>query len=238
MTLTHQFAQSENTRIHYLDTKELADSSLTPVLICPGLSETAEEYDDLLKHLLPRRAIVLSFRGRGKSDTPVYGYNLNEHIADIEAVVASAGLKYFHLYGFSRGVSYALGYAKNHPAHISSLLLGDYPAEHKKMPEDWADDYIHNYLIPFNRTTNIRPEAVIGIQRDSTQQSLQFEYSNPVLVMRGLKEDSLVSNTDLQIYYEAFTHIQVVEFSHSGHAIRNTEKEKLYSTIVSFLEKA
>ncbi|MBT2760598.1 alpha/beta hydrolase, partial [Paenibacillus sp. ISL-20] len=95
-----------------------SDCSLTPLLICPGLSETAEEYQDLLEYLMPRRCIVLSFRGRGQSGTPPNGYDLKDHVTDIESVVKSTGITPFHLYAFSRGVSYALEYTRLHPDQI------------------------------------------------------------------------------------------------------------------------
>jgi len=40
----------------------------------------------LLEYLLPRRCVALSFRGRGNSDTPTNGYDLQDHILDIKSV--------------------------------------------------------------------------------------------------------------------------------------------------------
>ncbi|MDG0791429.1 alpha/beta hydrolase [Cohnella ginsengisoli] len=153
-------------RIHYLDSLYESDASLVPVLISPGLSETAEEYEDFMVEMLPRRTIVLSFRGRGLSDTPLAGYDLQDHLTDIESVVQHLQLAHFHLYGYSRGVSYALGYARQHPERVVSLIVKDYPAEHIAMTAEWAKSYIDDYLIPTNRlTSNIRAEAVHGIQK-------------------------------------------------------------------------
>lgn len=65
----------------------------------------------------------------------------------------------FHLFAYSRGVSYALGYMQLHEEHVCSLIVGDYPAEHRAMTAEWAVDYINNYLIPFKRT------PILGKQR-------------------------------------------------------------------------
>lgn len=222
--------------IHFLDSSNKADHSLIPIVICPGLSETAEEYEDFLEYLLPRRAIVLSFRGRGESETPQAGYHLEGHIRDIESVVKTTGLTYFHLFGFSRGVSYALGYARINVDQIASIIVEDYPSEHREMPKHWSDEYLNNYLIPQNRLKNIREEAVRGIQKESIQESISFQFERPVLVIRGLLEDSLITDDDLKRYKDQFENIEVVECSLSGHAIRNTEKEKLYKAIKQFID--
>ncbi|UHA72744.1 alpha/beta fold hydrolase [Paenibacillus sp. 481] len=232
--------------IHYLDSANHATSEMTPLLICPGLSETAEQYVDFVQALLPRRCVVLSFRGRGRSDTPLQGYDLQPHIADLEAVVQAARLERFHLFSYSRGVSYALGYARlqgsyyvqsdqaDHP--IQSLIIQDYPPEHRQMPQGWADDYIHNYLIPCNRISFIRPEAVHGIQHDSTQIDLSFPIHFPVLVMRGLLADSFISNHDLEVYKQCYRHLTIAEFAQSGHDIRGAEQALHLKTVVDFLD--
>ncbi|GGG15174.1 hypothetical protein GCM10010916_35100 [Paenibacillus abyssi] len=48
------------------------------------------------------------------------------------------------MFSYSRGVSYALGFANEAARRVVSMIIQDYPAEHKQMPADWPDDYIHN----------------------------------------------------------------------------------------------
>ncbi|MGO4344368.1 alpha/beta fold hydrolase [Paenibacillus sp. MCAF9] len=231
-----KIASNQDVQIHYLDSKPDADQKLTPLIICPGLSETAEEYEDLLLYLLPRRAIVLSFRGRGQSDTPFNHYDLKDHIADLSAVVEAAAVDRFHLMGYSRGVSYALGYAQTNEHNLESLILEDYPAEHKQMSAEWRHDYIFNYLKPMKREEKIREQAVIGIERDSSQLQLDVKLKLPVLVMRGMLEGSLLSDAELIHYKQLFSNITVKEFFESAHNIRGTEKEELYQTIEQFIK--
>ncbi|MDQ8735326.1 alpha/beta hydrolase [Paenibacillus sp. LHD-38] len=229
---------NQDVQIHYLDTKPESDLQLTPMVICPGLSETAEEYEDLLTFLLPRRAIVLSFRGRGNSDTPQMHYDLEDHLSDLAAVIQDASIDCFHLMGYSRGVSYALGYAQLHVNRLTSLIVEDYPPEHKQMSPEWAEDYISNYLVPSGRVNNISPEAVRGIQRESTQLELEAKLSLPTLVLYGLQEGSLLKETDLSKYKQLFSDITVRPFVQSGHNIRGTEKSRLYESIKHFLNEA
>lgn len=235
MTITSNFANNNGVDIHYLDSGE--NSLLTPVLICPGLSETAAEYKELLAYLSPRRCVVLSFRGRGQSATPESGYDLADHVSDIEAVVQASGLNQFHLFAYSRGVSYALGYLQKHGDRIQSVILQDYPAQHKAMSEECAEDYIHNYLIPYERTGHIRSEAVWGIQKESRQISFQYSISQPALVLRGLLDGSLLDDKDVQQYTHMANDIAVEGFEHSGHDIRTAERDKLFELIQNFLSR-
>ncbi|MCR8656424.1 alpha/beta fold hydrolase [Paenibacillus endoradicis] len=224
-----------NVNIHYLDSNEDADPSLVPLLICPGLSETAEEYEELLHEIWPRRGIVLSFRGRGLSYSPVVGYDLEDHIKDIVNVVQHSGLTNFHIYAYSRGVSYALGYIVQHPDYIHKVILQDYPPEHKEMENNWADDYYNNYIIPFNRTRNITREAVNGIGTESTTFKFSDFIEKNALIVRGTQVGTLINLSHMKQYETLFAHIDEVQFMKSGHDIRNTEKQKLYETILRYL---
>ncbi|MEI7026927.1 alpha/beta fold hydrolase [Paenibacillus sp. y28] len=237
MNIQSSFVRNGDTFIHYLDSGNRADPKLTPLVVCPGLSETAEEYADFINGLLPRRSIVLSFRGRGGSGTPPTGYDLDHHVSDVEQVVSSASLSRFHLFGYSRGVSYALGFAVKHFPQLRSLAVLDYPAEHKQMTPDWADDYIHNYLLPTGRTANIRIEAVRGIQRESVPVRFNSRLPIPMLVMRGLLKGSLLTDTDLEAYAQLQETFQKLDFTDSGHDVRNTEPAKLTKSVAAFLNE-
>lgn len=221
--------------IHYFDSVDSSDLSKTALVVCPGLSETADEYLDLLEVVQPRRSVILSFRGRGESGTPSSGYDLGEHISDIEAVVQDAGLDQFHLFSYSLGVSYALGYALKHKSKVKSIMVGDYPPEHRAMDKEWPEDYINNYLVPFNRTQHIRPTAVRGIQRESRQIDIKGNFDIPVLVARGLLEGSLVTDSDIERYKSMCPKLMIKEYPASGHGLKGQDKEKFYSDIVEFI---
>lgn len=224
------------TAIHYFDSIDSSDPSKMPIVVCPGLSETADEYLDLLRLVQPRRSVILSFRGRGESETPLSGYNLDEHISDIEAVVQDAGLDQFHLFSYSRGVSYALGYALKHKSKAKSIMAGEYPPEHRAMETDWPEDYINNYLVPFNRTGQIRPAAVRGIQRESRQIDLRGNFDMPVLVARGLLEGSLVTDSDIERYKSMCSKLIIKEYPASGHSLKGQDKKTFYNDIVEFID--
>jgi len=236
MSLHSGFANNKGVHIHYLDSRDSADFSLIPLVICPGLSETAEEYEELVADMSPRRCVVLSFRGRGRSDTPTEGYTLEHHISDVECVVEELGLERFHLFGYSRGVSYALAYAAKHPGRIASLIMLDYPAVHKLMPPGWADEYINDYLVPFGRTMHIRPEAARAIEADSADVALDAAWSCPVLVMRGLLEGSLLGDAELSVYRRCCSQLTVYSSPHAAHNIRGNDQQEVHDRMVKFLE--
>jgi pimeloyl-ACP methyl ester carboxylesterase/DNA-binding CsgD family transcriptional regulator len=62
-------------------------------------------------------------RGCGLSDWDVTAFSLDAWLADLEAVVAAAGLERFPLFGLSRGGPVAVAYAARHPQQVSALVL-------------------------------------------------------------------------------------------------------------------
>ncbi|MFB5673503.1 alpha/beta fold hydrolase [Paenibacillus terreus] len=230
------YVQSGDVKLHVLDSGDEASSSLCPVMVSPGLSETAEEYEEFMREILPRRTVVLSYRGRGQSATPDSGYGLKQHVSDLAAVIRERGLNRFHLFAYSRGVSYALGYASAHTEGIASLSLQDYPARHLAMPSGWAEDYVTNYLEPFGRTSNIRPAAVRAIGAESENHPFEIDFPFPILVMRGTLEGSLLPDEELQAYLGS-DQVTVQNFSRSGHDIRSVEKELFYQTLIGFIDE-
>lgn len=236
MKIESHYVPNGAVRLHVLDANP--QSTLTPFVICPGLSETAEDYTDLMAYLAPRRVIALSFRGRGQSDTPETGYKLEDHVSDLACVIEALQLGRIHLYAYSRGVSYALGYMRANMSRIVTAALQEYPAEHKRMPELWAESYVNDYLIPISRQLHIRPEAVIGIQRESEQVNFRFLIPRKLLLMNGTLEDRLLDEEGVRIYRGLCSDLTVRTFARSGHDIRSTEKELLYRTIHEFIRDA
>jgi pimeloyl-ACP methyl ester carboxylesterase len=86
MKLKETWINNNGVNIHVIDSNTVAKQEL-PLVIIPGLSESAEDYLPLMESLSPCRCVAISLRGRGKSDAPHTGYKLEDHISDIEAVV-------------------------------------------------------------------------------------------------------------------------------------------------------
>ncbi|WP_042161118.1 hypothetical protein [Paenibacillus gorillae] len=103
------------------------------------------------------------------------------------------------------------------------------------MDKDWPEDYINDYLIPFNRTGQFRPAAVRAIQRESQQIELKGKLVVPVLVARGLLEGSLVSDSDITRYNSICPQLIVKEYAASDHDLKGQDRNQFYNDIVSFL---
>lgn len=63
------FIDHHGVRLHAAETGT-ADNGLTPLVIIPGLYESAADYLPIMERLAPRRCVVITLRGRGESDTP------------------------------------------------------------------------------------------------------------------------------------------------------------------------
>jgi class 3 adenylate cyclase len=62
-------------------------------------------------------------RGNGLSDWDVAELSLDAWVADLEAVVADAGVERFPLFGISQGCAISIAYAVRHPERVSHLIL-------------------------------------------------------------------------------------------------------------------
>ncbi len=140
-----------------------------PVVLVPGWGERAEEWEDLLEALAPRAAVAVSVRGRGRSDAPASGYAWQDHVDDVAAVVDHLGWTRTALVGFSRGSSYALGYALRRPDTVPVLVIGDYQARHVGMPASWVDDTMRTVWRGVPMAERVRREVAEGVQRDSVE---------------------------------------------------------------------
>ncbi|MDZ5782395.1 alpha/beta fold hydrolase [Marinococcus luteus] len=227
------------TLLHCLDSHIKDEGGAVPLLISPGLSEPAENYMETIHALWPQRCIVLAHRGRGKSSAPMSGYSLEDHVEDIKAVVRFFNLQNFYLMGYSRGVSYALGYALEETSKLKGLILAEYPAVHKQMGPGWADQYLQTFW-GNERGSNLMAERVVrGIEQEAQQHSfgpMLHQIPCPTLILRGTGEDSLLSKEEATRYQNEIRNTQVVVFEHTGHTLKESEFAKFIRTIRGYLQ--
>lgn len=237
MRFKEGFANNQGVMIHYID-NEVKNNNTTPLLICPGLSESVDDYINLISNIKDRRCIALSFRGRGKSDAPNKGYTLKDHISDIDSVIGSLGLKDFCIMGVSRGVSYTLGYATSNPTLIKGLIIDEYPPEHKKMPSGWAKESMDFYGKHCD-SISITYEVLKSIEEDSNQVYFTEKLkriSCPSLILKGKLEESLLSNLDIINYINNLNSksIKIKKFDKAGHDIQSDDFLGLVNEINDF----
>jgi pimeloyl-ACP methyl ester carboxylesterase/DNA-binding CsgD family transcriptional regulator len=76
--------------------------------------------------MLARRHTVIRYdwRGCGLSDRDPWGFSLEKHSADLEAVVEAAGVERFALFGMAgTGSGIAMRFAVDHPDRVACLVL-------------------------------------------------------------------------------------------------------------------
>lgn len=112
-----------------------------PLVVCPGLSDSAEDYRDILEALAPQHTVAMSFRGQAGSDTPDTGYDLQDFASDIGAVLDTLDLQDVVLFAHSRAVAYAIAYTAAHPGRVAKLVLGDAAPVHRSYPPAWVDGF-------------------------------------------------------------------------------------------------
>jgi len=224
-------------RIHYLDNTG-PSKEVTPLVIIPGIAETGEEYEDLIQALLPRRALVVTMRGRGQSDTPESGFTLDHHVSDIEVVVNRITIDKFAIFGYGRGVAYALGYAISHLDRISGLIIGDYPAMQKDLPEGWSDFFL--------KSTNRRVlesmslETLKGLEKDSTDVNFLKHLKGidcPVLILQGSEENVGLTEEGAKDYLRAMPDARVRIINSEKPGSTNPKSAEFADTLKKFFQE-
>jgi pimeloyl-ACP methyl ester carboxylesterase len=104
-------------------------STLTPVVCLPGLARTGADFDALAMQLSAngRRVVALDYRGRGLSqwDKDPARYDVMTENADIQAVLAAAGIEQAVFVGTSRGGIHTMVLSATRPRLIKAAVLND-----------------------------------------------------------------------------------------------------------------
>lgn len=234
------WVDNKGIHIHFIeanaDKKEEA-----PLVIIPGLSESAEDYIAIIEKLSPRHCIIITLRGRGKSDTPETGYTLYDHVSDIDAVVQHLKLRNFFLFGYSRSVSYVLQYALNNKTIIKGLIIGDYPAIHTQLPQGWVEFF--SSLPPWRGkplSERMSMTALQNIQKESSQVLFWDDLSSiecPVLIIRAGKQGAALSVEAAEQYTEKMPQANIVVFDESDHNLFEPHIDPLIQTMETFMDK-
>jgi pimeloyl-ACP methyl ester carboxylesterase len=108
------------------------NSSALPVLCLPGLTRTADDFDDIARALAshpdaPRQVIAVEYRGRGLSDydPDPAKYSVPVEMGDVLAIAASLGLSRAILLGTSRGGLISMALAATQPQLLAGVILND-----------------------------------------------------------------------------------------------------------------
>jgi len=214
MPVRDRFSINKDISIHYLELTNYSPDLMSLVYV-PGALGFAEHFKEEMRILSPRHCLSLSLRGNGKSDAPLEGYSLEDHVSDIEAVINESRLKDYCLMAYSMGVPYVIQHASNYPEQVKGIILCDYPAKYPAIPESWVDTVLSKGYIKEDRQHVAR-----GIQRDSKEVELWENLKGidcPVLILKGGTNHSLLKERAIEKYKGILSNVKVVEFSDSGH---------------------
>jgi pimeloyl-ACP methyl ester carboxylesterase len=108
------------------------NSTALPVLCLPGLTRTADDFDDIARALAsdpawPRKVVAVDYRGRGLSDydPDPAKYAVPVELGDVLAIVASLGISRAILLGTSRGGLISMAMAAAQPKLLAGVILND-----------------------------------------------------------------------------------------------------------------
>jgi pimeloyl-ACP methyl ester carboxylesterase len=233
------FVDHDGVRIHALDNRRV-DAELPPVLVVPGMGEYADEYDWLLDALGERRVVVVDVRGRGRSDVPDRGYRWEDHIGDLRSAVEQLDIDEPIVVAFSRGSSYALGYALHHPAELRGLVIGDYFARHVGLPVEFAEQQlatkIRGVLIA-DRMSNHAVRQVFAESREVPLWDRLTEIPCPVLVIRGGRKGALVNDELAEQWQASLPTVELETIADAGHDLWSRDVDAYLAVLVPFLER-
>lgn len=108
------------------------NNSALPVLCLPGLTRTADDFDDIARAIAtdpaaPRKVIAVDYRGRGLSDydPDPAKYAVPVELGDVLAIAASLGVSRAILLGTSRGGLISMAMAAAQPKLLAGVILND-----------------------------------------------------------------------------------------------------------------
>lgn len=233
------FVDSVSVRLHTLDNGR-ADAPSAPVLVVPGMGELAQEYAWMVDRLGDRRVVIVDLRGRGGSETPDAGYTWEDHIDDLRAVVESLGMERPILVAFSRGSSYALGYALQVPDRIRGLVVGDYAARHAGLPERFAAALLRSEIrgVPVARRMAERVvRQVFAESREVPLWDRLTELRCPVLVIRGDRRSSVVTDELAERWQDSLPSVEMATIAGAGHDLWSRDIDAYLAVLRPFLER-
>jgi pimeloyl-ACP methyl ester carboxylesterase len=108
------------------------NSSMLPVLCLPGLTRTADDFDDIARAIAadtkaPRKVVAVDYRGRGLSDydPDPAKYTVPVELGDVLTCAASLGITRAILLGTSRGGLISMALAAAQPQLLAGVILND-----------------------------------------------------------------------------------------------------------------
>ncbi len=208
------------------------------------------------------RCIGIDWRGFGKSDKPMSGYNYDRLADDIRAVVGALQLENFTLAGHSTGGAIAIRYIARYNGYgVSKLVLIDAAAptgfttetankflieasnDRPKMMQGVTDTFFFQYISSsFSewflqlglQAAGWSTAAIIVSLRDEKLYSDLHKILVPTLIIHGI-HDKVIPFSQAQELNEKIKDSQLVPFQYSGHGPFWEERDKFNDLLTQFI---
>jgi pimeloyl-ACP methyl ester carboxylesterase len=238
--VTEGWVDNDGVRVHFREHRPEAANGRVPVVVIPGMGERTEEYEWLVDALGARHIVAIDIRGRGLSDAPETGYTWEDHNGDIAAVVDATGIACPVFVAFSRGSSYALGYALAHPGRARALVMGEYFARHMALPPQAVGVMLTQSIRGVPMLERMPERAVRGVVIESREVPLWDrlpELGVPVLVIKGGRRSSILNEEHLEQYRAALPSVEIVVVADAGHDLWSRDPAAYLAVLLPFLER-
>jgi pimeloyl-ACP methyl ester carboxylesterase len=241
-SLIKKTVNNNGTEIEYYMSNQI--NKKASLILSMGVWEPAFRAFPLITRLTERHCIVPSYRGRGDSSTPTSGFDWQHHASDLASVLENEPTNKPIFLGFSKGVSYMLGYLSSNPDIANGIIIIDYPAIHSKAEKGYAEFWNNMNYNGFNLKDYVTTHTLEGIERESTHKEFYHDLSKincPVWIFRGTDSESLIpsnlTDDDILKYKSSIKDLEIVDFKYSGHMILDEELGKTCSNINRIMDK-
>jgi pimeloyl-ACP methyl ester carboxylesterase len=140
---------------------------------------------------------------------------------------------------FSRGSSYALGYALTYPADVRGLVIGDYFARHVGLPEAVAEQQLKTKVrgtLIADRMAEHAVRRVVAESREVPLWDRLAELQCPVLVIRGGRKSALVGDELAAQWKASLPSVQMELIEDAGHDLWSRDLDAYLAVLLPFLE--
>ncbi|MBA4494462.1 alpha/beta fold hydrolase [Paenactinomyces guangxiensis] len=208
------------------------------------------------------RCIGIDWRGFGKSDKPINGYNYDRLADDIRTVVSELQLDNFTLVGHSTGGAIAVHYMARYNGYgVSKLVLIDAAAprgftketanklltetlnDRPKMIQGVIDTFFFQYITgPFSdwffqlglQAAGWSTAAIIILLRDENLDADLQKIFVPTLIIHGI-HDKVIPFAQAKELNKKIRNSQLVRFKYSGHGPFWEERDKVNQLLSQFI---
>ncbi|SRR5579883_247037 len=186
----------------------------TPVVIVPGMINSAEDVAQNVEQHLTKRTIIISLRGRGKSGAPLTGWKVEHQASDVAAVIDHFGLKEVVLFGHSTGGSIAARALPMIKASVRHFFIGDFPPLYPPYDEGWKQHVLANS--EYSTSTGLLDGIVREAEYTDVSNFLKPVASRLTLIV-GEPGNSAFREEDISRLKEMFPQMTVEIMAGCGH---------------------